>query len=108
LVIWKPCPAMEMSLFSVPSMRKLFERPRPPLAEKVARPKPKRLVETPGSVSARATGLRRAMGSSTICVSLMLPPRTGASVWSAAPASAITSMVICWPPGASSALTVEA
>ncbi len=39
-VIWKPWPATEMSLFSVPSIRKLFERPREPLTEKVPTPKP--------------------------------------------------------------------
>jgi len=53
---------MEMSLFSVPSSRKLFERPRAPLTTKVAVPNKPRLLLTPGTVSAKATGLRPETG----------------------------------------------
>ncbi|HUQ31436.1 MAG TPA: hypothetical protein VM095_04915, partial [Pyrinomonadaceae bacterium] len=60
----------------------MFERPRAPLTEKVPTPKPKRLVETPGSVRASETGLRPANGSSVIFACSILPPRTGASVCS--------------------------
>src|SRR4051812_41899445 len=69
-----------MSLFSVPSMRKLLERPRAPLTENVATPKEYRLVDTPGSVSANDTGFCVGIGKLTRLAELMVPPRTGASV----------------------------
>jgi hypothetical protein len=78
-------------LFSVPSIKKLFDRPRAPLTEKVPTPKPPRLLDTPGNVKAKATGFKPLIGNSVICRGEILPPRTEDSVCNCPPASAVTS-----------------
>ena len=80
---------------------KLLERFRAPFTENEPEPPmPKRDDATPGSVRARATGLRLEMGSSVACVVLIVPPRTGDSVcsWTA---SAETSTTLDWVPTSS-------
>src|SRR3954471_1662322 len=71
---------MEMSLFSVPSIRKLLERPRAPFTENVPTPNEYRFVETPGKVRASETGFWVLIGKGVKLALVIVPPRTGASV----------------------------
>jgi hypothetical protein len=83
-----------MSLLSLPSIMKLFDRPRPPFTENVAVGVVYLLLVTPGAVKASIVGLREASGNSSICFVVMVVDRTGASTWSMT-ASADTSTT-CW------------